>query len=86
MLPIVPSSHGGRHRLVGGTLVISSVLPEDQGRYVCSVNNSVGSSESRTELLFREKLQARIVETPSLLTVDAETDVTITCSFSGSPR
>ena len=87
MLPVVPQPHGGnRFRLIGGSLVISSVLPEDQGRYICSVNNSAGSSESRTELVFREKLQARIVESPWQLVVDAETDVTITCSFSGSPR
>lgn len=86
MLPIVPQRHSGRHRLIGGTLVISSVLPEDQGRYICSLNSSAGSSESRTELLFREKLQARILESSSVLTVDADVEVTITCSFSGSPR
>lgn len=100
MLPLIPAQRqehgvgGGRYRLIGGTLVISSVVPEDQGRYVCSVNNSAGVVESRTELLFREKLQVRILEaSPSSqvtanaqLVVDAEMPVTITCSFSGSPR
>jgi hypothetical protein len=52
----------GRHRLIGGTLIIASVGSEDQGRYVCSVNNSMGLVESRTELIFRDKLQVRIIE------------------------
>lgn len=110
MLPLIPVQRqqhgigagsggvGGRYRLIGGTLVIGSIVPEDQGRYVCSVNNSAGVVESRTELLFREKLQVRILEASpvsisqtstsaaALVVVDAETPVTITCSFSGSPR
>jgi len=91
MIPIIPSQHHqgliGRHKLIGGTLVISSIVPEDQGRYICTVNNTFGSSESRTELLFREKLSARILESPSgMLTVDADTEVSLTCSYSGSPR
>ncbi|XP_045025084.1 Down syndrome cell adhesion molecule-like protein Dscam2 [Daphnia magna] len=86
----------GRHRLVGGTLLIASVVAEDQGRYIFSVNNSMGLVESRTELVFRDKLQVRIVERrrrrrrrigcPAIQVVDAETSVTITCHFSGSPR
>ncbi|XP_045031535.1 Down syndrome cell adhesion molecule-like protein Dscam2 isoform X5 [Daphnia magna] len=89
----------GRHRLVGGTLLIASVVAEDQGRYICSVNNSMGLVESRTELVFRDKLQVRIVESSNVVVVaaaasaaqhiqvvDAETSVTITCHFSGSPR
>ncbi|KAI9556414.1 hypothetical protein GHT06_016202 [Daphnia sinensis] len=85
----------GRHRLVGGTLLISSVVAEDQGRYICSVNNSMGLVESRTELVFRDKLQVRIVESSNVVAAsaaqhiqiaDAETSVTITCQFSGSPR
>ena len=115
MLPLVPAQrqqHGvGRHRLIGGTLLIASVIPEDQGRYVCSVNNSAGVVESRTELVFREKLQVRIMESNGgggvsassssssaaaaasssttsavLLVVDAEKAVTMTCSYTGSPR
>ncbi|XP_057373786.1 cell adhesion molecule Dscam2-like isoform X5 [Daphnia carinata] len=85
----------GRHRLVGGTLLIASVVAEDQGRYICSVNNSMGLVESRTELVFRDKLQVRIVESSNVVAssaaqhiqvADAETSVTITCQFSGSPR
>lgn len=100
----------GRHRLIGGTLIIASVVPEDGGRYVCSVNNSMGLVESRTELVFRDKLHVRIIEFPSVASaaaqgqqqqihshagpmadqhvqvVDAETSVTITCLYSGSPR
>ncbi|KAK4004117.1 hypothetical protein OUZ56_005861 [Daphnia magna] len=56
----------GRHRLIGGTLLIASVVTEDQGSYIiCFVNNSMGLVESRTELVFRDKLQVRIVETSS---------------------
>lgn len=95
----------GRHRLIGGTLIIASVVPEDGGRYVCSVNNSMGLVESRTELVFRDKLHVRIIEFASaaqgqqqihshtgptadqhVQVVDAETSVTITCLYSGSPR
>ncbi|EFX83213.1 hypothetical protein DAPPUDRAFT_48415, partial [Daphnia pulex] len=56
----------GRHRLIGGTLIIASVVPEDHGRYVCSVNNSMGLVESRTELVFRDKLHVRIIEFASV--------------------
>ena len=97
---MMASSTGGRHRLIGGTLIISSITPEDQGRYVCSVNNSMGLVESRTELIFRDKLQVRIIELHNhinqqltdgpaaqhLQIVDAETSVVITCLYSGSPR
>jgi hypothetical protein len=95
----------GRHRLIGGTLIIASVVPEDVGRYVCSANNSMGLVESRTELVFRDKLHVRIIEFASaaqgqqqihshtgptadqhVQVVDAETSVTITCLYSGSPR
>lgn len=107
MLPLIPTQRqqqmngggggggAGRHRLIDGTLIINSIVPEDQGRYVCSVNNSIGIAEARTELVFREKLQVRILEASHgapvstgavQLIADAETAVTITCSFSGSPR
>lgn len=105
MMPILPNrQHSGgihhninhqgpnRYRLIGGTLVIHAVVAEDQGRYVCTVNNSAGSIEARSELMFREKLHVRIVEpspgasASSVLLADAETPVTITCAFSGSPR
>ena len=51
---MMPSTRGGRHRLIGGTWYISSNVPEDQGRYVCSINNSLELVESRTELFLIE--------------------------------
>ena len=81
---MLPVQHGGRHRLVGGTLVVKTVQPDDRGRYLCRVNNSLGLSESHTELSFREKLQARIE--PHVLFVDADQSVVLTCTWSGSPR
>ena len=76
--------NGGRYRLVGGTLIVKSVQPEDQGRYACVVNNSVGVAESRTTFLVREKLQVRIE--PSIIVVDAGKEVMLTCTWNGSPR
>lgn len=84
-----------RHHLVGGTLLVTSIGPEDQGCYICSVNNSMGLVESYTELIFHDKLQIRIVKTSNCVTasaaqhiqvVDAEISITITCHFSGSLR
>lgn len=113
LLPLVTSGHAlqrtppestnaARHRLIGGTLIVSSVGPEDRGRYVCAVNNSMGLVESRTELVFRDKVHVRITQPVAaaqgqlnshgrpfdqhVQVVDAETSVTITCLYSGSPR
>jgi hypothetical protein len=76
--------HGGRHRLISGTLVITSAHPEEQGRYLCSVNNSVASAEARTEFTVREKLQLRLE--PAVLVVEATKEVLVTCSCTGHPR
>ena len=87
LLPLLIQSTAQRqrHRLVGVTLIIGSVAAEDEGRYVCAVNNSAGLVQSRTQLVYREKIHVRIAQQP-VLVVDAETPVTLTCVFGGNPR
>jgi hypothetical protein len=87
----VARSPRGRHRLIGGTLVIKSAHPEDQGRYLCSVNNSLALAEVRTEFTVRDKLQRRLelvvqVVCQLVLVVDANKEVLVTCSWTGHPR
>jgi hypothetical protein len=87
--------------LIGGTLVISSVVVEDEGKYFCTTLNgsSSGASGATTELVVRQKLHVRITavwETAAgsqqqqhqqqQLIVDAGSKVLFTCSWSGNPR
>jgi len=67
VVPVVIGSSGSigsRNRLIGGTLVISSVVVEDEGRYFCTTfNGSIsgsGASGAIVELVVRQKLHVRI--------------------------
>lgn len=98
----------GRHRLVGGTLLIASVVAEDQGRYIFfrqqfhGISRITGTSLARQVFSYvpnsffvtnykSESSNVVVVAAAASAAqhnqvVDAETSVTITCHFSGSPR
>ena len=87
---IVPIGLGGRIRMVGGTLILSSVIVEDEGKYFCTFNGSTMATPGAvTELIVRQKLHVRVSAVNAhlqMLIVDAGSKALIICSWSGNPK
>ncbi|XP_076334013.1 cell adhesion molecule Dscam1-like isoform X3 [Tachypleus tridentatus] len=66
-----------------GSLKINRVQLDDEGRYLCVVNNSLGEDYCQVELKVLVPLQVRIE--PHSLVVLSGGVVTLTCSISGHP-
>ncbi|KAI5693336.1 hypothetical protein M8J75_013991 [Diaphorina citri] len=66
-----------------GLLKISNVRLEDEGKYLCWINNTVGEDTIQITLSITSPLSIQI--TPQLETIDLGKDVSIHCKVSGFP-
>ncbi|KFM78043.1 Down syndrome cell adhesion molecule-like protein Dscam2, partial [Stegodyphus mimosarum] len=76
-------SKAQRYVQIGGTLIIRRAEPEDNGKYVCYVNNSVADERVDTELLVTAPLKANI--SPKQVTAEEGESVIFNCSIKGHP-
>ncbi|CAL1268402.1 unnamed protein product [Larinioides sclopetarius] len=68
---------------LGGTLIIRRAEPEDSGKYICYVNNSVADERVDTELLVSAPLRANI--SPKQVKAEEGESVIFNCSIKGHP-
>ncbi|GFY40217.1 down syndrome cell adhesion molecule homolog [Trichonephila inaurata madagascariensis] len=68
---------------LGGTLIIRRAEPEDSGKYICYVNNSVADERVDTELLVSAPLRASI--SPKQVKAEEGESVIFNCSIKGHP-
>ncbi|XP_022242324.1 Down syndrome cell adhesion molecule homolog [Limulus polyphemus] len=78
-----PIKNGVRPFLVDGILRIRSVRTEDGGRYICLVNNSLGSEQAETYLTVIEPLSVEIH--PRRQVIDIGKSASFNCSILGQP-
>uniref|UniRef100_A0A1I8IJX6 protein-tyrosine-phosphatase n=1 Tax=Macrostomum lignano TaxID=282301 RepID=A0A1I8IJX6_9PLAT len=76
-----------RLQLSNGSLIIEKVLPEDDGKYQCSVTNSVGTVYSEPAHLYVRvrKISPHFSTRPSSMEVPAGSNVNLTCVAVGAP-
>ncbi|XP_068082078.1 cell adhesion molecule Dscam1 [Anabrus simplex] len=70
-------SPGDRRSLLGGTLFLRGVQPEDAGIYVCSANSTSGSVSTEVQLRVLPDVTAHIV--PASLRVDSGSTAVFLC-------
>ncbi|XP_067138853.1 cell adhesion molecule Dscam1-like [Centruroides vittatus] len=73
----------GRITQLDGTLIVRQTNLNDNGKYICAVNNSNGQEKVETELLVRETLTVHV--DPPYQTVDVGKSATFVCNVSGHP-
>ncbi|XP_071040725.1 cell adhesion molecule Dscam1 isoform X2 [Parasteatoda tepidariorum] len=72
-----------RYVQLGGTLIIRRAEPEDSGKYICYVNNSVADERVHTELLIAAPLKVSV--TPKQVKVEEGESIIFNCSIKGHP-
>ncbi|XP_023233546.1 Down syndrome cell adhesion molecule-like protein Dscam2 isoform X2 [Centruroides sculpturatus] len=80
---LTPAEINQRIRQEDGVLLIQRVMPEDSGKYVCVVSNSVGEDRTEIELFVEEPLIVSLI--PDHQRVDVGKTVTLNCSITGRP-
>lgn len=73
-------SSNQRYMQLGGNLIIRRAEPEDSGKYVCYVNNTVADERVDTELLVAGKSHADYVYIFVLLTNFYLNFITVYCN------
>ncbi|KAH9373777.1 hypothetical protein HPB48_007501 [Haemaphysalis longicornis] len=80
---LVDLSRDARTTQAEGSLLLSSPLVRDSGKYFCVVNNSVGEEQVRTTLSVTAPLKAELL--PAVQTTDVGEPALFNCSVSGHP-
>lgn len=80
---LTPVHIGQRVMQLDGTLVIQDTVVHDSGRYICTVNNTVGVESAETDLLVTVPLTANIQ--PLQQVVDVGKPAIFNCTITGHP-
>ncbi|CAL1268419.1 unnamed protein product [Larinioides sclopetarius] len=80
---LVPLVISNQMILVNGSLFIERTRPQDTGKYICIVNNSVGEVRVETELTVYGNLSVSLF--PAQLTTESGRSATLNCSVQGYP-
>ncbi|GFQ75213.1 down syndrome cell adhesion molecule-like protein Dscam2 [Trichonephila clavata] len=80
---LMPLIIGDQMMLVNGSLFIERTRAQDSGKYVCTVNNSVGEVRVETELTVYGNLSVSLY--PAQLTTESGRSATLNCSVQGYP-